>query len=735
MLEWSRVLSSRGINSCFIGLLAILVASLCSNLGLAQKSKSARSNWVSPKSLLDQIEALESVPATKRWASTTRQLISVLIDTSQNPAQREVTLTQLVRQKDELMELARKVYRQRNRSPEMEATASNLVRMHYRLARRIDVWSALLEMPIRQTLKDMPNPKIGYRRLAFDSLPAGWVDYLLLRDFRSTFEGVNEDADQQREVARKILSRIYSPALTQDQREYIQSIFDQEVIRFLKSHASENYQPIDLLKYLEYYEFDNCERWSHHLNDFYQHALWSSEPEQQRLANILDTHYRNANFRMTISQRFMNRLLPELPTITEPVSESLNGALLSGQSQVTNNRIRVNLVPDPSQLNFHIQTQGEVLADTMARTKSIRIFSHSNAWYHVTKPVTLGKNGIDASQQAYSVGRAQQFLVDIQSNVDNMPLLGNMVRKIAANRVRDETPSTNQVFRRRVVQEAENRVEEILSKQIAKVEKSAQTQLLQPLLDFDLEPEAIQLATTEEKVIMRYRLAGRDQMAANTSRPEDEPGSLLNFQIHQSLINNALARIGLNGNTFNSEQLAAHLQDVLGTKPPEERSPASSKGKDAEFTFAKHDAVHIGFADDRLYVTLKFAKLTLKKNARPIRNVSMRAAYQVVPEGMKLKLIQDDDGTLVRPVKLRLGDRSAALTVMKVLFKQEYAVNALPEKFRKQAQAQQLKISRLVLSDSWIGVSLRDSDQSASPTANRFPMRMGTFRRPGVLLR
>ena len=262
----------------------------------------------------------------------------------------------------------------------------------------------------------------------------------------------------------------------------------------------------------------------------------------------------------------MKRLVPKLPAMAQPVSENVKGALVSGNSQIFS-EVDVHLVPDPEKLNFNLQTQGQVLSDTMARVKSVRIFNQGMAWYNINKPIIVDRNGIDASQKAFSSTKVRQVLVDIQSNVDNVPVVGSLVRRITENRVREESPESNQIFRRKVAREAEERVEEILQKQIAKVEASAEQSLRQPLFALDLDPEPVQLATTADQIIMRFRLAGRDQMAANTARPQEAEGSLISFQIHQSLMNNVIERMGLNGNSFDQKELAEHFKKILGDDP------------------------------------------------------------------------------------------------------------------------------------------------------------------------
>ncbi|MEL7497585.1 MAG: hypothetical protein AAFN77_08240 [Planctomycetota bacterium] len=697
---------------------------------LAQESQPATKRWPTPKKLIEQLDELgQRSPMLKSWVANTKQLVTVITDGGHDAQQRQANLEQLIKQRDQLQMLATQVWNARKQIDEAQMLSIDISRMHYRLSRRIDIWTVALKMPVRSNVSDNATAaQVGYRKLNFDSLQPAWVDYLLLDEFQTAFEGLNSDEDLKRETARRMLARIYSPALLPAQREYAQNIFDENVLRFLKSHASDPVDPADLLARLEYYEAEPSARASHYLNQSYQDLLWSTEPLDRTAAGLLDAHYRNANFRLTVSQRFMNRLLPTLPTMAEPVSEQLNGHQVSGRSQITN-QINVHLVPDANRLNFQIETQGEVLSDTMLRTKSVRIFNHGLAWFNVTKPITVDRNGIDATQKAFSTSRSQQVLVDIKSNVDNVPLIGNFVRRIAENRVREDSPEANQIFRRKVANQAEERVESVLSESISKVEQNAEKNLLQPLLDLNLDPEPLQLATTADKIIIRYRLAGRDQMAANTSRPQDAPKSLMNIQLHHSLLNNAIARIGLNGNQFNNEELAAHLQDVLGIAP--QPSAGDDKGRDAAFTFAKHDPVKIEFVEDHINVTLNLSKLELSKS-KSLRNISMTASYEIATNGMYVRLLQDDNGTRIKGTgrkKLRLGDRAAISTVMKVLFRQQYDFHSLPKQFREHDQARQLTISNLVLSDGWIGVSIDDA-QPEQPTRiiDRLPQRFGSLR-------
>jgi hypothetical protein len=237
----------------------------------------------------------------------------------------------------------------------------------------------------------------------------------------------------------------------------------------------------------------------------------------------------------------------------------------------------------------------------------------------------------------------------------------------------------------------------------------------------DLEPEPIQMTSTDKQIIMRYRLAGRDQMAAHTARPRDDGASLLSLQLHESIINNALARIELNSNKFKIDELTRHLHDKLGLAVSRDQPPNET---DAEFEFSRFDPVRVDFRENRVLITMNFNSLKIADGSR-WKRVTMTAAYIPQRSGMKLALIQDDQGTRIKGHRLRFRDRAAIGTVHKVLFKREYEFEALPARYAEKIDGSDLEVSQLVVSDGWVAISINDTTANprsgfeATAAANR----------------
>ena len=661
--------------------------------------------WVSTKVLNESLDRFLEQPVTADWASKTKQQLETFAAPDQTTQQRTEQLARLAQQQRSINQIYQTVEQSSLLGNDRERVLAQLQQFNYQLARRIATWSAIVGLADSNLGNTVPT---GPSRLELAHINKQWSRYLLLDELEAAFEPSANDEKAKRSAARATLIRIYSRTLEPAQANYLQKVFSASEIQLLKFHASQNVDPSSIANRLERYESRTNSRSGYLLNDVLQDLVWSDDPAYRHAAQVIDNHYRNANFRLTISQAFMNRLLPELPTIAEPVSETVQGALVSGNSRVSNNELNVVLTPDNQQLNFELQTRGHVQADTVARTRSFRIMSQGQANFQVNKQILVNRNGFDTSQPAYATSTSNQMLVGIQSKLDKVPLFGSIARRVAENKVREQSNESNRMFRNKVTESAEIRVEDEIAKQVEIVRQAANEKLLKPLVALDLEPTPMQLSTTESEIVIRYRLAGRDQMAANTARPQIDTQSMLGMQLHQSLINNMIARLGLNGETFTGQELAEHMQRVLGVSL---KTQAEDEQQDAVFKFAALDPIQLEFDDNRVNIVINLDSLKIGKSAKTLRRLSVTAAYAIEADGMNVRLIQDDTGTraTIRGKRMRLGDRAVVSAVMKMLFESSYSINALPEQFRKRPQAQSLVISRLVVHDGWLAVEMDDA--------------------------
>ncbi len=731
---------TRIARNAFLGLL-LAIASMYSN-GLAQQTAqhahfndgtASLSNqsgpvWVtfqsdlkdyrpSANALIQQIESLDSIPELDSWSTETLAILEQLSKEELSCDQTRVLYEQLESQANIARELSEVVRERCENSPETQYDYCDVARLTYRIKRRLAIWNSILDSKVGHEATQQPvthsfGTRVDSQQRLLDDLAASkidpvWRDYLMLDSLESVIATASPESSKIRTAAREVLARIYSPVLDKEQANYVKSVINPCSLQLLKGIARLPFDEMELLRRIENYESNPSSLTGYYLNDQYQNLLWSEKPGEVAMARAIETHYRNANIRLAFSERLINRLLPKLPEIEQPVDQNFKGARVLGQSRVSN-QLRVNLIPDDSQIQLNLETRGDVQSDTVANTKIFRVTNLGRANFEVFQNIIINEEGIEAVGDPYARSKANQLVVAVESGLDNHPILGGLARKIAKNNLKRDASETDRMYKRTVESSVEEQMRTQVSEQLQTVRELAYTKLFQPLFGMDLEPEPKQLATTEDQMVVRYRIGGRDQMAANTARPPDGAGSLMSFQLHQSAVNNAISRIGLNGRQFTVDELTEHLRGFVGAEGSAE--PQAKSDQHAEVGFAYFDPILVEFQEDQLRVTLNLKSLKIGEKGKVWKNVSLTAAYRFVRDGMKIQLQQNDDGTRIRGKRLKFGDKAAISTVMKVLFKKEYSVASLPDKIAQRIDTSQLEISQLSVSDGWLAVSVDDQE-------------------------
>jgi hypothetical protein len=210
--------------------------------------------------------------------------------------------------------------------------------------------------------------------------------------------------------------------------------------------------------------------------------------------------------------------------------------------------------------------------------------------------------------------------------------------------------------------------------------------------------EPLQMYTTEERAIMELRLANTTQLAANTLRPLAPSDSMASLQLHQSVLNNAAAGLGLNGSRMTLLQLHEFLAEKFGREgvtPPEDM-PAN-----AVVEFASHDAIHINCQADRLELVLKFREVAHGRDK--IRNFAVHAYFRPVMEGLNVRLVREDS-LQFEPRNLRTGPRIVLHTVFGKLLLKDQEMSLLRQDIND-PRLEGLMVTQLVIDDGWIGLA------------------------------
>ena len=144
------------------------------------------------------------------------------------------------------------------------------------------------------------------------------------------------------------------------------------------------------------------------------------------------------------------------------------------------------------------------------------------------------------------------------------------------------------------------------------------------------------------------------------------------MQIHESLVNNVLERLELDGETFDLAGLGQRLAERFHRFQPK---PVNPDQEDVKITFAAKDAVHVRCNDGRLEITLAIARLS--KGSRKWSNFQVRAFYRPVVQGRNVDLAREGVVQLIAP---RIGATAqiALRGVFSKVFSQSEAIHVTP---------------------------------------------------------
>jgi hypothetical protein len=679
------------------------------------KTKQAKKNWPSQELLTGELQELAKFQPLGRWSDEMSQLLELLHSTHTVDDNRaHFTLEQISQKLTELPGLAGELS-QANLSPEQIAeTNSQIQRLWYKFDRRLAIWKLLHQHAVAQAnapAKPQWAQTVAAKRVSLDHVHPQWIEYLALDEVQTAFHSLAPNPDAQREAARKALGRINSPALDESQKSYIDQAISPSTLTLLRQAASDEVDHYKLLALMEHYEKTGGSGVAaHHLNDQYQNLLWADDPLSRNIANQIQAHYRNGNVRIAINQQFINQLVPQTPATTEPISENVMGARISGQNHIQN-QVRISLIENPNNIDLRFETVGQVDSQTSARKSGFTIQNHSKANFQVFKRLAFSRTGvISGSPSAFS--EAKQRLVGLRGQHDRVPILGWLARRVAQQKVAEQTPQAEQMVEERIESTAKDRMQVLVDREVNRLRHALNDRVVQPLISLGLEPDPIQMSTTLDRIVTRYRLAGRDQMGAHTSRPTDFNNDLVSIQVHQSAINNLIERFELNGKEFTAETLRDHLENVVGVVDKNVESTT-----EADFKFADYDAMRIDFREGEITVEIKLSRLQIGKGKK-WRRITIGTTY--VPEyiGTKMVLTQKD-GIELDGKNLKLGDEMAIRTACKVILDDQYSVDLIPPSIAQNAPngaLHNLIIDRLSISDGWFGVAFNQpmiTDMSA----------------------
>lgn len=659
-----------------------------------------------PVALMRQLEQAAAEPVSAAWAAEALAAMTPLT-TPGGPVDEAAgavrELDRLARRGlDESLALA---------DPAMQRIGIRAARS---ISRRIPVWQALVDAQADGTAKlsnDSTNPLASEESLQrvldeFAATTAGsdaglaWREYLMLDDIAALASVAGSDQpDRRRTVARRVIGRLDNPNMTDAQRDFLAESPAAALAAALRPWATDTVDLSIFAALIERYELRGAQRDADLIAELLARLAFSPDARQQQLAAQLDRFYRNGNMRLAVTGDLLNRLTPQPEPSNSRVHDNVAGAEVRGRAQTTT-KLEVRMLPDPEVWRFGLEASGTVSSQTRSETWPARIRNKAQIDYEARKLILINQHGLHVWPAEAKTGKNQNRMTGVDNSLDVVPLVGPLVEGYAERQHRERRPRAMSEVKRKVQQEARRRLDrETDAKLQVMEEKFAQT-VLAPLEQLALAVEPLQMYTTNQRAVMRMRLADDAQLGAHTPRPSAPGDSLASAQLHESALNNAARGLGLDGREFSSLELYERLAEQLGRsiEPPDPDFPSR-----ATVRFAKSDAVRIRCRDDRVELVLTIDELSQGRDH--IRGVQVHAFFRPVVEGLTLKLVREDslqfDGQ-----RLLTGARIVLHSVFGKLLPKDQEIVILAPRVENDPRFAGLMVTQLVIEDGWLAMAL-----------------------------
>ena len=622
--------------------------------------------WEEPTFLLAQLEQLKRHTEVKAWAAETINEIRKLGPAIAVGAPQTVEI---------LRHLEQAAGQARAKAEKMDdsATAQELSSVAQALERRIVVWKQIGQMG-GMVAANVPPPEVDARSLnkaladieqvtGDSSEGRAWRKYLLVDSLRE-WAARRRKGDERvpSELAQQVHARLNRPLLSPSQRQFLTTGPAAALNREMVRHTAEAVESNRLLQHLEAFERSGLPSDARILARDCQFLSVSSGVAQRELGDCFETHYRNANLRVAVTAELLNRMIPQREPEYAPVEDTIQGASVRGQS-LTANEISVRMVPDPKRVLMELDVNGDVAAVTRSTSGPATFYTESESTYVARKQLELNLRGIRMWPTEVSVDNSSRMR-GVHTDFDRVPLFRSIAREVSISQYDEHRPAADEEVRGKIAAKAKERVDREATQQVSAAAKRLHDELLGPMDSLLLDPMVISAETTDKRFSMRIRLAGPDQLGGHTPRPQAPADSLASVQIHESLLNNMLARLELDGQTFDLAGLNRRLSERMHRFQPR---PVDPDQEDVKITFAAKDAVHVRCNDGRLEITLAIARLS--KGTRRFKDFQVRASYRPAVEGRSINLAREGIVKLIGP-RMNVGAGRFAERVPEDLFRQ-----------------------------------------------------------------
>lgn len=523
------------------------------------------------------------------------------------------------------------------KDPKYGSIRAPLSRLYGRLSRRVRIAEAVVatseldlskhrETRLAATRGDLSNALAAVRS-RLKAVPGGeaWLPFVHADQLQGVVDKKDESKDALNILAQVEANLANRDSLPADQKAFL----EQPSLRQLggaidalisaielptgdAATASLNRALAAFVNAIEEYEERFSEASTEGVRNTYLVVTQQSPDGGQRITDAMREAYLNYNLRVHAGEGILQRLFSDSRSESSWINDRTSEAYISGY-QCTNTQATVDVIASGRDARFNLIVTGNVVANATATTHPATIATVGNHTFRAEKQIWTDGKHFDSAPATVAVSANTQ-VTGASTKADWIPIVRRVARNIALNEASSRMGEANSMAASKIREQLVPRLNQEVASKFSGASMELETRVYGPLRELGLYPDALALSSTDTLIDLRARVMNADEVGANVPAPgvasnRDE----LLAQVHESLLNNGIDRVGFHGQTLTETQigdlLQARFKKLLGDKfqAPAKKEPAAGEParKEVTFVFDQQDPVRFKVEDGQLRLQLQ----------------------------------------------------------------------------------------------------------------------------------
>jgi hypothetical protein len=452
----------------------------------------------------------------------------------------------------------------------------------------------------------------------------------------------------------------------------------------------------------------------------------------QDLAYQVKSAFRRRNFFVSVDGQLMIDRIADTRNEATPVNRCFEGAHVTGCARTAAN-FTGQLLPCNNGIAIDILVRGTTVADTVGRQRRVSVFTQGITSSTGSKRLFIDVNGI-ASAPAIIRACTRQSVCGI--NV-NRRCGRQLITRFASRRTKKTIPKAESMANRETRDTLASRLDRETGELLAKSNRQFREQMA-TLRQNNLYPDEINLSSSRHDIFLTGMYASESYLGAPTDPPNLSPSGQVRAQVHESLINNVVAK--QMGGRYIDNELIVDMMRENGLEVPDELLPPSQRkvkpvveeGVELEdeaepwsMTFDRRFPVIVRIVDEGLSIAVRGRKFTnAEQQINELIEISALYRLNTLPDGT-LEAIRDgkvDIQFVNTPGRLsnrQITYKTFLQRKMDPLFRERFGTEDLPETGQLTEIVDAARIVTLATGNGWLNTTL---NVDADALSDLFPL-------------